>query len=509
MLWIALHLPALALEAFPGLRDDPHPSVVEAGRRVVAANTAAQSEGIVEGMSVTTARSRWSQLRVYPQQPDAEHRCVLRWAQAALRFTPRVVLRPPSIALEVQSSLRLFGGAAALWNQLLEDGRLWGLTLRMAAAPTLEGAVLWARLHPGHAENWRTPHMHRLRSHLDRLPLAAAVQAWGLPEEQLQLLEGLGLTDLASVKALPRAGLVRRGATAFLERLDRAYGDAPEAWQDYAVPERFQERLEWVESTDRLDRLHQPLQMLLHALEGWLRQRQSAAQVMTLRLVHDSPRRSVHPDTEWVCRLSAPETHAARLHRWFAEHLSRTQLQAPVRAMQLVLDGHQPLSDLGMTPDLAPGLPMGGTAAAALPEELALRRARLLDDLRARLGEERVLQLQAWPDHRPERASRLLPHRAPKKTESSDLLADSPYPGRARPCWLLPQPLPLEEAAGVLRSGPFTLELRSRAERIEAGWFDGEAVCRDYHVAHTSDGRWAWVFRERSATAWYLHGWFA
>jgi protein ImuB len=52
--------------------------------------------------------------------------------------------------------------------------------------------------------------------------------------------------------------------------------------------------------------------------------------------------------------------------------------------------------------------------------------------------------------------------------------------------------------------------LRSRAERIEAGWFDGELVSRDYHVAEGRDHRLRWVFRERrgDVAQWYLHGLF-
>jgi protein ImuB len=54
------------------------------------------------------------------------------------------------------------------------------------------------------------------------------------------------------------------------------------------------------------------------------------------------------------------------------------------------------------------------------------------------------------------------------------------------------------------------LMLRTRPERIEAGWFDADPVCRDYQVAEASDHRLCWVFRERRGAeqGWYLHGWF-
>ena len=88
----------------------------------------------------------------------------------------------------------------------------------------------------------------------------------------------------------------------------------------------------------------------------------------------------------------------------------------------------------------------------------------------------------------------------------------SPNGAGARPAWLLPEPQRLHEDTVFgrpLHQGAL-LMLASRAERIEAGWFDGELVSRDYHVAQARDRRWLWVFRERrgAQSQWYLHGLF-
>jgi protein ImuB len=68
----------------------------------------------------------------------------------------------------------------------------------------------------------------------------------------------------------------------------------------------------------------------------------------------------------------------------------------------------------------------------------------------------------------------------------------------------------LAEHQGRPVHGGAPLVLRTRAERIEAGWFDGEPVCRDYHVAEGADQRLRWVFRQRRGDqqSWFLHGWF-
>ena len=82
----------------------------------------------------------------------------------------------------------------------------------------------------------------------------------------------------------------------------------------------------------------------------------------------------------------------------------------------------------------------------------------------------------------------------------------------ARPTWLLSEPLRLQEdnAFGRPLHEGAPLLLASRAERIEAGWFDGALISRDYHVAQANDQRWLWVFRERRGEQahWYLHGIF-
>jgi protein ImuB len=52
----------------------------------------------------------------------------------------------------------------------------------------------------------------------------------------------------------------------------------------------------------------------------------------------------------------------------------------------------------------------------------------------------------------------------------------------------------------VLLSGP---------ERLEAGWWDGADIARDYFIARTPGKSLLWVYRQRREPAgWYLHGIF-
>ncbi|MDF3881137.1 DNA polymerase Y family protein, partial [Cupriavidus basilensis] len=58
------------------------------------------------------------------------------------------------------------------------------------------------------------------------------------------------------------------------------------------------------------------------------------------------------------------------------------------------------------------------------------------------------------------------------------------------------------------------LRMVSPPERIEAGWWSGELVTRDYYVAEGRDHAYYWVYQERMGSrdgdeaTWYLHGLF-
>lgn len=93
---------------------------------------------------------------------------------------------------------------------------------------------------------------------------------------------------------------------------------------------------------------------------------------------------------------------------------------------------------------------------------------------------------------------------------------ERPAAAPPRPLWLLPSPQPLSEHAdGPHWHGP--LQLLTRGERIESGWWDGGEICaetpatgdirREYFIARNRQGQQAWIFRD--ANGWFLHGLFA
>jgi protein ImuB len=482
MLWLAVYLPWLPLEALP-VADARARCVIEQ-RQVLAASAGARAAGIAPGMSAATAGSLAPGVQQLARDPAREAVFVQALALALARYTPHVAVDGDAVLLEVAATLRLFGGVRSLMRQVRATARGCGARTRLALAPTAGAAALLARVAPARA--LQIPRTRRL---LDALPLAPALAALQQPPRLVQLLQTIGCQRLGEVRALPRPGLRRRGGGDLLAVLDRACGDAPDPrpWLD--VPERFAMALELMHRADDAAQLVFASQRLVVPLAGWLSRQWLAASRLTLKLRHERGRRTA-PDGELVIELGAPSRDASHIMVLLRERLQRHALAAPVYAIELKLD--DAVSSPGREGQLLPD-----------PGQQAQAFQALLDRLASRLGRERVLRVAPADDHRPERASVALPATQPPAPAAA--AASLP-----RPAWLLREPLRLAEHDGApVHGGP--LALLSRAERIEAGWFDGAPASRDYHVAMGADQRLRWIYRERGAGAesgWYLHGLF-
>jgi protein ImuB len=559
MLWLALHLPHLPLQALPWSRPGfaaTLPVAVVEQHRLLAINRAARALGVQTGQSAATALALAPQLQALPREPAREAAFVETLALALAALTPNLCPLDGGVLLEVQASLRLFGGVRRLQRRAEALARECGAQVRVAWAPSASGAWLLASSGLARRRALRAAGCAR---RLDAVPVEALRALLPLAPSQLELMEALGVHRLGELRALPRAGLQRRLGRAFATALDRAYGEAPDPRRWFAPPERFELRRELMQRADDAAVLCAAVEALLPALHGWLQLHWRAASVLALRLVHER-RREPLPDTVLRLQLSTPSRDTGQIALLWRERLQRHALAAPVYELALALEA---------------SVPHGGTPGELLPRpgHDAAGHAALLDRLVARLGAERVQRFEPLPDHRPERAQRAVPAigaeapeagseaaagpKAPaaappspaSRAPSGDVVssrsagpaksavpavpavpaasrpAASSVPPEAfaaavsltaplRPTWLLdpPEPLASDAYGRPLHGGP--LQLCSRAERIEAGWFDDGLARRDYHVALGGDHRLRWIYRERRAGAaaheagWFLHGWF-
>jgi protein ImuB len=368
----------------------------------------------------------------------------------ASQFTPKVALEPPdALLLEVEGSVRYFGGLAGLEGLLGRAMTELGRDACMASAPTAR-AALW-------------------RSRGNGLPLAE------LPVEVLRADEAffaaIGAGTVGELLRLPREGLAARCGQRLLDELDQALGRAAEPREFFSPPERFSATLELPAEVTHAEALLFATRRLLAPLAGLLAARQAGVRAFTLSLVHrDRSKSAVRVE------LASSTRELERLAQLLREKLATLALAQPVEAIALEAQDFAPLA--------AKSAGLFGDRAAADEEWAAL-----LERLQARLGRDAVYGVTPFPDHRPEHAWRRI---APGDWDAHEFVQPGP-----RPAWLLAEPRRVAQTELVLLAGP---------ERIACGWWDGDDTRRDYFVA-TLGASVAWVYREEGI--WYLHGLFA
>lgn len=468
MRWACILLPHRAIDAV--LRQCADADAVlalidgPAQRRVLRAlSPAAQRAGLRPGMALANARLLAPELRVRvfdPQHDAALGTLLATWAYG---FSSQVsIALTQAIVLEIGRSRALVGDWPTFGRRLDAELAAMGFRHRLAAAPNPHAAWVLARTH----DMIGVDDGSLLRA-LGQVPIECS----GLPEEAIVTLARSGLRCLRQVFELPRASLARRFPPAVLAHLDVLRSPDAAPLPLFAPPDRFAARIEFEHEVESSQALLFPLRRLTADLAAFLACRDGGVQRFTLVFEHE--RQS--PST-LVVGLLAPEREAAMLFEVARSRLDHLRLPAAIRGMQLCAE------------ELPPFVPAACDLFEARPQQ-ALPWPQLRERLRARLGDAAVQDVVLHADHRPERATR------------RDGQASGPAPSSPRrPAWLLPRPIPLHGKVEVI-AGP---------ERIEAGWWDGSDVQRDYAIVRTRDGQQAWAFRTpRHPGQWWLHGWFA
>ncbi|WP_342620959.1 DNA polymerase Y family protein [Rhodoferax sp. GW822-FHT02A01] len=431
----------------------------------------------------------------------------------ALRFTPLVARMDTSLVLEVSQSERLFGGRAALLQQLLESEACVMLDHAQGATALLALARLWARAPDAP--------IHSLPLHT----LAAA-------REHLPTLQRLGCNTWGQLRALPRGGLVRRFGAGLVDALDCAYGQRPEVYPWLTLPDVFAQRLELSAAVESASALLFGARRLLAQLLVWLRARQRGVQELELLWELDARRSNAqHIDAyhdgssqgRMLVRTAEPTQDMQHLQRLLGEQLAQVTLPAPVLYLHLRTVQTQALH---------------GESHSLLPEDVRKGDSlhQMLERLGARLGREQVTCVQQQERHCPEHMQVWAPWSSASGKPSSaptcvranathgaaQMGGDAGLDNALLPTWLLPVPLPL----GVKQQCPQyhgPLILLAGPQRIEAGWLEDNSIAlRDYFVARSEHAGLVWIYRERLGRThahkktsaepglrWFLHGLFA
>jgi protein ImuB len=466
--------------------DQRSPAVVISGQGsaavLAAINQQAEQAGITINLSLNAARALVPELAVYQRAIPAETALLKKLARWALTYTPVVSIDSDgALLLEVRGSLSLFGGLRQLRKRLHQDLLKRSHRNIMASAPTPK-AALWLARAGVQLDCHDRPELQGL---LGKLPL----ECLGWPLKLRHKLIQMGISTLDDCFRLPRDGFARRIGPEYLRDLDQGLGKQPELLRYHQEPDVFHGDFEFAEETLVAGDIENAAHKLLIRLTTFLRERQ--AKVQQLNLWFEHYRQSATP---LKIGLREPSGHAAYLLELLRLQLDRQALTAPVTGIRLrataIPLAHFSNGNLFATRQ-------GGTAAVT----------RLIERLRARLGNQQVHGIAQVADYRPERAWCI------KELDSQSSITNhfADVPGEAvnrmRPLWLLQQPRNLDTYQGwPVEQRNLKLHFLSDAERIETGWWDGNDVLRDYYrVAARSGNHW-WVFRDRTDSCWYLHG---
>lgn len=403
-------------------------------------------------------------------------------------YTPRLIqFDPQQLALEVAGSLRLFGGPRRLWRNIL---RACPPQTRAAMAPTPWGAVLLARNGAAFPSGpHRALRSRTLQRYLDRLPCSVLDAA----EQAIDQLDGWGCHTLGALRELPRAGLAQRGLGAVLEQMDRAYGPDTTPYPWLGAPPGFSATRELHYHGTGLAALETALIPLLEALCSRLQAHQAACDQLFITLYHDDTR-VTPPTTRLALAFSQPQWRVQTLLPLCRLRLLNTPLPGPVQRITVHCAAWQPRQALvtSLLPD------------AQIDQQ---REDRLIDTLRARLGAGslRFPQPQDWP--LPEHAE----HWTSTPSHSAGPRSAAPpiHSQDSRPLWLLTPPAPLDTKGNRPCWQGRQLRLVAGPERIEAGWWRGQATRRDYFIAQNAQAVRYWVFHDLDTGGWFLHGCFA
>jgi protein ImuB len=486
-LWIGVHLPQLALELFRPRWTEPGAYGVIDGEQVLLASKLAAQSGIKIGMRRASAQAISPHATWFERDMNKESEALNSVAQTLLRYTPELSLAiENSILLDVTASLRVFGGRLKLCRRIKESIARLGFTEHLSCAPTAQGAWLLAH---AHSRIRRTLKMSSLSKRLDALPASLLLAA----RPHHEWLHGIGCRSLGDMRKLPRAALQRRTNTDLLMELDQAYGLAIELFEWVNAPDSFDVRLELPDYIERTENLLAGAQRLIAQMMGWLTSRKKALTHAVLWLEHEKARTaSTMLSTAIDIKLAEPSWHEEYLLRLLNEQLGRIQLSTSVIALRL-----EAKEVCAMRPPNVSLFPEPGGTSADFN--------RLIELLKARLGEEGVLIAAPYADHRPEVSNRWVAIRP----NASTTMVSTPS---LRPSFLLARPIALLTREHCPFYGS-PLTLIQGPERIETGWWDKRypVVVRDYFIAQSGDAVCYWIYRERvhEEVQWFLHGLFA
>jgi protein ImuB len=459
---------------------------------------AAAAQGLWRGQKAADAAALTPELDVVDADPQSDLEALRALADWCVRYSPAVALdAPDGLLMDVTGVTHLWGGEAAMLDDLVARLAANGIPARAALADTAGAAWALARF-----SEVRIAPRGAQQTLIEPLPVAAL----RLDEVAAAQLPRLGLTRVGRLTKLPRAQLTRRFGKGVVLRLDQALGRVDEALTFRRPATPWFERLAFAEPISAPDDLarvaHDVTALICKRLE---REGKGARRFEVAFHRLDG---KVQTAGAW---LSLPGRNAARIGKLIAPKLDVIDPGFGIEVVTVTAEAVEPISHRQQRLD-------EGREATA-EEGLA----PLIDRLANRLGEDRVWRAEPFESHVPERSVvRRPPLSPPGKARPWD-------PDRPRPVRLFRRPEPVEAVVALTPDDPPSqfrwrgrLHRVRRAEgpeRIGEEWWRksidevSPGHVRDYYRVEDEVGGRFWLFRAglydpENPPKWWLHGLF-
>tara|TARA_R110002049_G_scaffold71737_3_gene184596 strand:- start:175 stop:1602 length:1428 start_codon:yes stop_codon:yes gene_type:complete len=473
-LWLCLRFDLLPLHCLN--RCEQRPVVLLAAQRVLHTNDSAAAMGIRRGMGTATVRALAGDdpVRLLERNEQAEQHCLQQLCCWAYSITPTLCTwQVDCLQLEISGCLNLFQGLDALLQEVTSGISSRGYRACYGLAPTPKAAWLLSFAEPEVAMAIQQP----LEQRLSPLPLSLLTQF----ATTIDSLRRAGLHSLGDLLKLPPTALGRRCGREFAHFLQQLLGQREDLQVDYRPPDTFSDTYWFGYEVKTSSELMPAVQRLLQSLCRFLRNTQLRTSEITWQMA------GMNNQLQDVC-VRSTSSHSD-WENWY--QLSR------IRFERLQLNGG--VEGLALTcQQLQPG--QQDSIDLFSPRNQREPLASLLDRLHNRLGLQAVEKVGCRDEHLPEFA--LLVGCDDHSDERS-----TTAPLAQRPFWLMPQPKALRQHGTQLYWNG-VLTLLYGPERIEDNWWQ-EAVSRDYYIAADNSGQQYWVFLDRLASRWFIHGIFA
>ncbi len=507
--------------------------VVNTRQIICYASHTAKQAGILINMSVADAQAILPTCHFRSYDYIAVKNWLSRVGEWAWRYTPVVGidLKSLGIWMNVTGATHLFGGICAMCDALQTEFNQISVSVQIAAAPTYGAA--WAFAHFSEFVSVTNFQQNRpiimcyeraiLREKLGILPVAAL----RISEDIEAGLKQVGLEQICQLSNISAISLTTRFGSDLVQRLGQIIGDVNELQKPLTLPMPIMASKNYLTPLHGVEAIQKMISDLVSLICSQLAQRHLLTRHIVIavqRIDSTIIRRTIS--------LSRPSRSESLLNRLTA-HLA-ADIDVEFGTEHSWIEAKK----------LSTGLPVNQAFDSNLCKDDS--KDTLIDYLTARIGQNKVRQLQPVDSWQPEAAQRLVP--AQQNTIHKNVSDSSNLPYwqlhdqidildntnllsfSARPLSLLVPAVPVDAIALLPDHPPSMIRWRKQnwqiyqatgPERIGPSWWLQSIQnskyldkTRDYYWLETQSGERLWVYREGLAergesVEWFLHGFFA